>query len=208
MQETTTIASTDLGTVMELIHEIQIAILTTIAADGSLHSRPITTQRIAPDGTLWFITRADTAKVAEVERDDRVSLSYARPDRNEYVVISGTARLVRDREVVRALWDPLYRSWFPLGRDDPELALLHVRIEWAEFWEAPALASPLTAGFIALATPGGHGQGRVDPVGVVEAERAAVERAAERGPGEGDTVSSITQSTRWRLAREPSPARF
>jgi hypothetical protein len=51
--------------------------------------------------------------------------------------VSGTAELTSDRERIRRLWKPECRTWFPLGAEDPDLALLRVRVDRAEYWDAP-----------------------------------------------------------------------
>jgi hypothetical protein len=36
------------------------------------------------------------------------------------------------------LWSPWLRTWFPRGLDDPDLALLQVNVDTAEYWDAPS----------------------------------------------------------------------
>jgi general stress protein 26 len=122
----------------ELIADVQVAMLTTVEADGTLHSRPMATQKTKFDGTLWFFTAVDSAKVYEIERERHVNVSYSRPDKQHYVAISGTARLVLDRKKVEELWTPFHLAWFPQGVDDPTLALLRVDVESAEYWDSPS----------------------------------------------------------------------
>jgi general stress protein 26 len=55
------------------------------------------------DGTLWFFTAADYEKVAELERDARVNVSYADEPDARYVSLFGAARIVRDRGRMRDL---------------------------------------------------------------------------------------------------------
>lgn len=137
----------------EKIKGIRIAMLTTIDDDGSLRSRPMATQETELDGDLWFFTPASSPKVGELDRDHRVNLSYADSDDQRYVSVSGTARLVRDRAKAKELWTPLLKAWFPEGLDDPELALLRVRVEKAEFWDSPSSKMVQLAGFLkAVAT--------------------------------------------------------
>jgi general stress protein 26 len=121
--------------------------LTTVCADGSLRSRPMVTQERAFDGTLWFFTSAAAAKVSEVEQEERVNLSYANPDRGLSVSVSGTARLVRDRDRIKELWTPALRTWFPGGPDDPELGLLRIDVDRAEYWDGPSSTAGHLAGF-------------------------------------------------------------
>lgn len=132
---------TDRQLLSEKIKDIRIAMMTTAESDGTLHSRPMATQDFKAlefDGDLWFFTHASAPKVDEVQQHQQVSLSYAKPDANLFVTVSGTAQLVRDREKIKQIWKPFYKAWFPNGEDDPDLALLKVNVESAEYWDAPA----------------------------------------------------------------------
>jgi general stress protein 26 len=122
----------------ELIKDIQVAMLTTVNQEGELRSRPMATQEQTFDGTLWFFTGAHGGKVDELERDQRVNLSYSDVERQRYISVSGHAQLVRDKSKMKELWSPVYRAWFPEGLDDPELALLRVQVDKAEYWESPS----------------------------------------------------------------------
>ena len=122
----------------KLIHDIRMAMLTTVDETGRLHSRPMATIEFEGfNGELWFFTQASSPKVDEVDRDQHVNVSYSSPKDQRYVSLSGTAQLVRDLEKIHELWNPFYRAWFPEGIEDPELALLKVTLEHAEYWDAP-----------------------------------------------------------------------
>lgn len=166
---------TDIEKIRDLIKDIRFAMLTTIDEDGSLRSRPMGTQEAEFDGDLWFFTGASSAKVDEVERDERVNVSYAAPDDNRYVSISGTARLVRDRAKAKELWNPVLKAWFPDGLDDPDLALLRVRVEKAEYWDAPSSKMVQLAGFVKAIVTGKRADGlgeneKIDLKGTVPQE--------------------------------------
>jgi len=120
----------------ELIKDIGIAMLTTQTADGSLRSRPMGTPGEVDNGYLWFFTADDSGKAGEVAREHHVNVSYAEPKQNKYVSVSGRGEVVHDRARSERLWNPILKAWFPQGVDDPRLALLRVRIETAEYWDA------------------------------------------------------------------------
>lgn len=153
----------------ELLHDIPIAMLTTVGLDGTLHSRPMATQRTPFDGDLWFFTQASSLKVDELGEHRNVNLSYADPKHNRYVSVSGTASVFRDRAKEEELWNPLYKAWFPKGLDDPDLILLRVAVEEAEYWDSPSSTMVHIAGFVkALVTgkqyePGDHGEIKLPP---------------------------------------------
>jgi general stress protein 26 len=120
-----------------MIKSIRFAMLTSEDGD-QLRSRPMAASQREFDGNLWFFTRADAHKVAEVKEDSRVGVSYADPDRQNYVSLSGRAHLVRDRDAINEHWSEAVRVWFPKGKDDPEIALLKVEVQQAEYWDAPS----------------------------------------------------------------------
>jgi general stress protein 26 len=155
MDETTSddLREASIRKLAELLQDMNVAMLTTVASDGSLRSRPMATQQGEFDGDLWFFTRASSGKVHEVEEQSRVNLAYAEPSENSYVSVSGRAELVRDRSRIEDLWSPIYLTWFPSGLEDPELALIRVEVEAAEYWDAPSSRLVQLAGFVkALAT--------------------------------------------------------
>lgn len=122
----------------DLIMAINTAMLTTVQADGTLRSRPMQHQRVDPDGTLWYFTQASSAKADEIRQEGHVNVSYADPLHERYVSVTGDATVVRDKEKAKELWSPVLKAWFPKGLDDPDLALLRVRAERAEYWDTPS----------------------------------------------------------------------
>jgi general stress protein 26 len=125
----------DLRRLGELIDGIEVAMLTTQAADGSLVSRPLQTLKLTADGDLVFFTAADSAKVGQLTDDLDVNLAYANQDDKRYVSVRGRARIDRDEGLIEELWSPVQNVFFS-GRDDPNLTVLRVRIRDAMYWEA------------------------------------------------------------------------
>lgn len=122
----------------ELIKDIKIAMMTTVEADGSLHSRPMHNQEADEAGDLWFFTKLQSPKMTEISRDSQVNLAYSNPDKQHYVSISGKAEIVRDKGRIQDKWSEGMRVWFPEGRDDPSIALIRVHPEKGEFWDSPS----------------------------------------------------------------------
>ena len=118
-----------------MIEGIKVAMLTTISPDGSLRSRPMATLPVEFDGTLWFFTNADSPKVGEVQLEQHVNVSYDDWDDHRYVSISGRATLIQERQKLEESWVPHLLTWFPLGLEDPQLALLKIVAESWEFWD-------------------------------------------------------------------------
>lgn len=141
-----------------LIKDVEIAMLTTYD-DEALRSRPMQTQKVEFDGDLWFFTSRETHKIEEIERDNRVNISYAAPDKNTYVSVSGTATVAGDRAKIEELWNPALKAWFPKGKDDPNIILLKINVEQAEYWDASSSTVVKIAGFVKALVTGTRADG-------------------------------------------------
>jgi general stress protein 26 len=121
----------------KMIADIDFAMFTTVGADGQLHSRPMSTQKMDFDGTVWFFTYEDSPKVAEVRHNPNVNLAYSDPRHQNYVSLAGVASIVKDRAKMEELWQAPLKAWFPQGVDTPGIALLRVDGTSAEIWDSP-----------------------------------------------------------------------
>jgi len=145
----------DLQKLRGLVKDIDFCMLTTVDETGHLHSRPMSSNGdIDPDGSLWFFTSASSHKVDEIAKLSKVNVSFADPDNQRYVSISGTAQLVRDRNKIDELWRPEFKMWFPNGKDDPDVALLRVSTEQAEYWDSPASTIGYVLNFVSSLVSG------------------------------------------------------
>ena len=144
-----------LNALAERIHDIRFAMMTTLDNQGELWSRPMATRDIDEDGTLWFFTKRDSGKVENIKSDHRVNLSYAKPEDAIYVSITGTITLVDNPAKKRELWNAFVKAWFPDGVDDPDLILLKVTPEYAEYWEGPKSSFGRTISVLTKLATGG-----------------------------------------------------
>ena len=125
-------------TLWNLIKDIKFAMFTTShKVNGHLHSRPWTTQNseVDHDSSLWFFASRKGEPVADLLAVPSVNVSYSDPGKDSYVSVSGTAALVDDRAKIEQLWSKEAGAWFPGGIDDPDLALVQVKITHADYWD-------------------------------------------------------------------------
>jgi general stress protein 26 len=151
----------------ELIADAEVGMLTTEDSDGTLRSRPLMTLEMDEQGRLWFFTELSTRKVGEMDQHRKVNLSYADVARQSFVSVCGRVRLLRDPDKARALWTQRVKPWFPSGLDDPDLGLLEVTVEEAEYWDVPASRMQRLFGLTGAGSgepgqPGEHGEVRPD----------------------------------------------
>lgn len=116
----------------DLVTAAKTALLTTRAADGTLHSRPLAVLQDDFDGRIWFLVEAPSEKTREIEGDAHVNVSFA--SKKGYLSVAGTARVTRDEALIDELWGPSAQAWFEGGREDPAIAVIEVAADSAEYW--------------------------------------------------------------------------
>jgi general stress protein 26 len=105
---------------------------------GECHARPMAVVQVDENTDLWLFTSRDSAKVREIEADARVQV-FGQNGWTSCVVLAGHAHLVGDRALIRELWKPAFKVWFPGGAEDPNIVLLHITGDRAEYWDSTGM---------------------------------------------------------------------
>ena len=129
-----------------LIDGIQVCMFTTSDVEGRLMSRPMAVQQVEFDGDLWFFTKAGGRKAEQIGRDPRVNVSLS--SRSSWISIAGEAEIVRDVAKAKELWNAGIEAWFPDGPGDPEMMLVKVHADGAEYWDTPGAAVVSVLSFV------------------------------------------------------------
>ncbi len=156
--------------VFDLIKDSRVAMMATADATGRLfHARPMVAPKLDKqedfEGSLYFFTGASSPKVEEIKANPQVLLTYANPDKQSYVSLSGHATVERDAAKIDELWTKEIEAWFPQGKADPNLVLIRFDAEEAEYWDAPnklALGAAYLKSLVSGERPHFKGAGKAD----------------------------------------------
>ena len=119
-----------------LTKDNKFCMLTTVDEIGVLRSRPMTIQKMEGNGDIYIFIGRNTGVAAAVEHNDYVNASFANHCGDVAVSVSGKAKLLKDRQKMEELWEPIFQIRFPQGPDDPNLVLLKIEVETAEHWDS------------------------------------------------------------------------
>jgi general stress protein 26 len=154
----------ELQTFYDMVENIETAMMTTRRADGHLQSRAMANQKRADGADLWFVTREDSGKLADLANDSHVNLSYYKDSNREWVSVSGIGTISRDRGKIRELYAPDWKVWFAEEgdprhgtADDPRMVLIGVTVHAAVFLEItkprPVLLYEMVKGWLTGTEP-------------------------------------------------------
>ena len=117
-----------------LLKDFSTAMLITMGGADSCNARPMAIAKVDGNTDLWLFTARDSKKVREIGADSRVQV-HCQDGWTNCVVLAGRATVVEDRAVIREIWKPAFKAWFPEGTEDQNIVLLHIVGEHAEYWD-------------------------------------------------------------------------
>ena len=119
----------------ELIDKAQTCFFSTAASVvGSRGARPMSVQEVDEAGLLWFLSADDSHKDQELERDPNVTLYFQGSAHSDFLTLSGRASISRDKEKIKHLWEPVVKTWFTEGVDDPRITVICVAPSEGYYW--------------------------------------------------------------------------
>lgn len=121
--------------IKEMAESIDFCMFCTHLAHVPFETRPMSTRLVDEGGNIWFFSRLDSFKNANILDDNRVQLLYAQPGNAQFLTVFGRARIILDRQKSDELWSIFTKTWFLEGKDDPELSLIKVEPESAHYWD-------------------------------------------------------------------------
>lgn len=121
--------------VVDKLRDTDVVMLTTALPDGTLLSHPMTIQGVDDDVDVWFFVGLQGDQADALRHGPHVNLAIA--DAGSWLSVAGHAEFIDDRAVIDQLWNEQARAYFPDGKDDPNLGLMRVTSDSAQFWGLP-----------------------------------------------------------------------
>lgn len=98
-------------------------------------ARPMNVRKVDDDGTLWFLSASDSHKNHEVAANPEVTLYFQGSPHSDFLQLSGRAELSRDPAKIKELWEPILRTWFTGGIDDPRITVIRFTPTAGYYWD-------------------------------------------------------------------------
>jgi general stress protein 26 len=123
----------------DAIKKSRVGMLGLAEPDLARSLQPMTGFTDNADDGLWFFTRDDTefAQSLDVAGTDGVFVFQSK-DQDLQACLRGRVSLKRDPEPINHFWNAAVSSWYPEGKKDPHLALLHFDARDAQVWLSEA----------------------------------------------------------------------
>ncbi len=125
-----------IGKIKELIEKAKTCFFCTEPATGdSSGARPMSVQKVDEAGHLWFLSADDSHKNEEIKIDPHVRLFFQGSPHSDFLMLRGTATTSRDKEKIKELWEPIIKTWFTGGIDDPRITVIQFAPSEGYYWD-------------------------------------------------------------------------
>ena len=108
---------------------------TKITTGLPLKVRPMAIRKVDENGSFYFLSASDSHKNVDIQADPRVHLLFQGSDHSDFLSVFGTATISRDQAKIKELWNPILKTWFTGGEDDPRITVLQVAAEEGYYWD-------------------------------------------------------------------------
>jgi len=109
---------------------------TRIQTGKPFETRPMAAQKVDEQGAIWFLSADDSHKNQEVALDNQVQLLFQGDPNTDFLSVYGKATVSRDKAKIKEFWNPILKTWFTEGVDDPRITVIKVDIESGYYWDA------------------------------------------------------------------------
>lgn len=108
---------------------------TKIKEGESFSTRPMSVQRVDDMGNCWFLSAIDSHKNAEIVEDNAVQLLFRGSQYSDFLSLYGRAVISTDKAKIKELWEPIIKTWFTEGEDDPRITVIKVIPYEGYYWD-------------------------------------------------------------------------
>ncbi|MEO6904330.1 MAG: pyridoxamine 5'-phosphate oxidase family protein [Bacteroidia bacterium] len=122
--------------IKELVDNAQSCFFCTSVATGESNgARPMSVQKMDANGNLWFLSANDSEKNEEIASNPKVHLYFQGSKHSDFLHIYGMAKISDDKAKIKELWEPILKTWFTEGVNDPRISVIKVVPTDGYYWD-------------------------------------------------------------------------
>lgn len=108
---------------------------TKIKSGEAFNTRPMAAEHIDDDGNFWFLSANDSHKNKEIQEDPAVQMLFQGSSYSDFLSLYGKATISVDKQKIEELWDPMMKTWFTEGKDDPRITVIKFTPTEGYYWD-------------------------------------------------------------------------
>ncbi len=108
---------------------------TRIKEGQAFRTRPMSAEHIDDSGDFWFLSASDSHKNADIQNEPAVQLLFQGSSYSDFLTLYGRAEISTDKNKIKELWDPMMKTWFTGGENDPRITVIRFIPSEGYYWD-------------------------------------------------------------------------
>ena len=108
---------------------------TTVATGDTNGVRPMNVREMDDEGNFWFLSADDSHTNKEIDLNPTVNLFFQGSPHSDFLHLTGHAKISRDKARIKELWEPIIKTWFTEGVDDPRITVIKFTPREGYYWD-------------------------------------------------------------------------
>ena len=108
---------------------------TSITTGQATATRPMSVQEFDDQGHCWFLSASDSHKNAAIAKDPNVQLFFQGSKHSDFLTLYGKTRVTTDKAKIKQLWQPILKTWFTEGENDPRITVIEFIPTEGYYWD-------------------------------------------------------------------------
>ena len=122
--------------IQDTVKTVQTCFFCTVASsENASAARPMNVRKVDDAGNLWFLSANDSHKNQEIALDPSVTLYFQGSEHSDFLHLKGYATISTDRAKIKELWEPIIKTWFTEGEDDPRITVIKITPSEGYYWD-------------------------------------------------------------------------
>jgi general stress protein 26 len=97
--------------------------------------RPMTVQKADKEGAIWFLSANDSNQNKEIGENNVINLYFQGSKHSDFMHLYGTAQILEDKDIIKELWNPIFKTWFTEGENDPRISIIKFTTDNGHYWD-------------------------------------------------------------------------
>lgn len=108
---------------------------TSLGDKESFQTRPMSVQKTDENGNCWFLSAIDSHLNEQISKDNHIQLLFQGSAHSDFLNLTGIASISQDKAMIKELWQPIVKTWFTEGQDDPRITVIKVEPSDGYYWD-------------------------------------------------------------------------
>ena len=136
MGDTVNLANQDaIKKMQDMAKDVKICMFCTYDSTNRLQTAPMSANKVDDAGVFWFLSDKNSKRNEDLQSKDETDLIFGDPSAINFISVHGKSEILFDKEIIKDLWNPIAKTWFQGGVDDPNLSVVKFTPDDAYYWD-------------------------------------------------------------------------